>query len=247
VLVVEDNAVNAAVTEGMLAEIGCSSTLATSGRDAVTRALGERFDLILMDLHMPDLDGLEATRLIRRGTAEARVPIVAVTADAAETHRELCLAADMDGFIGKPVTLVELHRALAQWLREAAPAPARRDSAAGLDPEAIARIRALDPPGQAGLLERVVSLYVSGLAEQLRDLDAALARGDLGAARGIGHSLKSASANVGATEMARLAQRLERAGLEGDVAAARELATRLRDLEPAISAALQGMALRATA
>ncbi len=249
VLVVEDNPVNAAVAEGMLAELGCTSATVASGREAVARARGERFDLILMDLHMPDFDGLEATRLIRRGSPGTDPPILALTADVGDGPRDLCLAAGMSGYLSKPFTMAGLHAALAPWLPAVASGPGAvpRTRPEIIDPEALARIRALESATRPGLVARVVSLYLNGLAAQLDEIDAALARGDLAAVREVGHALKSASANVGASEVARLAEFVERAGRDGDAGAARDLLGQLRLTAPSVSAALGEDAFRATA
>jgi signal transduction histidine kinase/CheY-like chemotaxis protein/sugar lactone lactonase YvrE len=253
VLVVEDNPVNAAVAEGMLAEVGCSATLVDGGHRAVSRALAERYDLILMDLHMPDLDGLTATTLIRRAEKKRRVPIIALTADAAATHRERCLAAGMDDFIGKPFTLEELHATLSRWL-PVAPAAARGHTAVdptatmvGLDRAALAGIRALDRPDKPRLLPRLVALYTTSSTQLAEELRAAMGGGDLEAGRRIAHSLKSASANVGAGKLAQLSQALETACAEGDVEQARHVGEQILALHPSTLDALHNAALQDTA
>ncbi|HVU23397.1 MAG TPA: ATP-binding protein [Opitutus sp.] len=105
-LVVEDNPLNRRLTAAMLAQLGHDAEYAFNGREAVERARNPAFDLILMDVQMPELDGLSATRLIREeeaATARRRVPIIAVTADASREDRENCLAAGMDDYIAKPL------------------------------------------------------------------------------------------------------------------------------------------------
>lgn len=117
ILVAEDNPVNQKVIQGLLDRLGHTVTLVADGREAVAAALSERFDLILMDLHMPEMDGLEATREIRRRESEERHRIVALTARALHDDRDLCLAAGMDGYLEKPIDPAKL----AKVLREAAP------------------------------------------------------------------------------------------------------------------------------
>jgi CheY-like chemotaxis protein/HPt (histidine-containing phosphotransfer) domain-containing protein len=251
VLVVEDNPVNAAVAEGMLATLGCRAHVVSGGQDAVARALAERFDLILMDLHMPDLDGMAATALIRRGERDRRTPIIALTADAAESNREACLAAGMDDFLGKPFSLEELRQRLRQWLPVAAAVqaalPARRATSTRLDASSIARIRALDQSSGPGLLQKVASLYAASSTEQVQQLRQAVANGQLEAARSVAHTLKSGSANVGATDIARLCQLLERACIEADLERARDLVEQLVEQHPGVLEALQTEALRDSA
>src|SRR6185295_18908232 len=125
VLLVEDEAVNAAVAEGYLEALGCTSTWVTSGAEAVACAAAEHFDLILMDLSMPGMDGFATTALIRQQQARAtgaqagqpRTPIVALTAHDAARYRAKCLAADIDDILSKPYTLDACRRVLQQWLR----------------------------------------------------------------------------------------------------------------------------------
>ena len=104
VLIVEDDQINAAVAEGYLAELGCSSEWVVDGSGAVARNAVERFDLILMDLNMPGLDGYGTTALIRKYDHTSRVPIVALTANDANAYREACLRAGMDDILSKPYT-----------------------------------------------------------------------------------------------------------------------------------------------
>ncbi len=123
VLLAEDNLVNQRVTERMLAKIGCQVDVAVNGREAVEMALEGGYDLVLMDCHMPGMDGFEATRELRRRLpGSARLPIVALTASAMEGDRERCLAAGMDDFLGKPVKAGELEATLRRWLRRGAAA-----------------------------------------------------------------------------------------------------------------------------
>ncbi|MCB0915125.1 MAG: response regulator [Actinobacteria bacterium] len=118
VLLVEDNAVNRHVGAGMLRRLGLAVTLAEDGSEALAKLDGGRFDVVLMDCQMPVMDGFEATAAIRdleRGT-RARLPIVALTADAMAGAAEQCLSAGMDGYLSKPYSLAELRSALEPWL-----------------------------------------------------------------------------------------------------------------------------------
>jgi two-component system, sensor histidine kinase len=120
VLVAEDNAVNQLVATRLLARLGCVTAAAGDGRAAIDALAAGDFDLVLMDCHMPELDGLEATRRIRAGAAGERgrrVPIVALTASANTESRTRCLAAGMDGYLTKPITPAALERELARWRR----------------------------------------------------------------------------------------------------------------------------------
>lgn len=115
VLVVEDNRTNQRVAAGLLGKLGHAATLASGGREAIDALAAEPFDLVLMDVLMPEMDGVEATRRIRAGEAgqaAASVPIIALTASATAGDRTACLAAGMTEFVAKPITLKSLASAL---------------------------------------------------------------------------------------------------------------------------------------
>jgi signal transduction histidine kinase/CheY-like chemotaxis protein len=110
VLLAEDNPVNQFVASAMLRKLGCSVEIAENGEEAVEKASGDRFDLILMDCQMPELDGYAATRKLR--DAGTRTPIIALTASCMDADRERCLEAGMDGFVAKPIDIYDLQRAI---------------------------------------------------------------------------------------------------------------------------------------
>jgi CheY-like chemotaxis protein len=120
ILLVEDNAVNQEVTKEMLRMMGCRVDVAEDGGEAVNAVKDKAYDLVLMDCHMPAMDGFEATAVIRREEAsdssKTHLPIVALTADAVEGDRERCLAAGMDDYLAKPFTQDDLHSVLQKWL-----------------------------------------------------------------------------------------------------------------------------------
>ena len=115
ILLVEDNSVNQMVALAMLNKMGMHTTLANNGREAVDLIVVGRFDAVLMDMHMPEMDGVEATRLVRQDPALQTLPIIAITASAMAGDREMMLAAGMNDYIAKPVTLANLHSTLAKW------------------------------------------------------------------------------------------------------------------------------------
>jgi PAS domain S-box-containing protein len=132
VLVAEDNPINRKVALQMLTRLGCQATIVDNGAQAVAALSRDAYDVVLMDVQMPEMDGYEATALVREREAGTgrRVPIVAMTAHAMEGDRERCLAAGMDGFLAKPVKLVDLIAALEPWVRRSsAPRRPRADAA----------------------------------------------------------------------------------------------------------------------
>jgi CheY-like chemotaxis protein/HPt (histidine-containing phosphotransfer) domain-containing protein len=257
VLLVEDDAVNAAVAEGYLDALGCSCVWVKRGNDAVVRAASERFDLVLMDLNMPDMDGFTATKLIRqREGQKGRVPIVAVTAHDASSYRDKCLRADMDDILTKPYTFEDCTRLLKRWLeREPAAlapivklaAPPKNETLTSIDDGAVASLRKLRTGAHTDLYTRLVELFRSGSTESLSQLRAAIAKRDLAAAASVCHKLASSAANVGALMYAKELRRLEQLCIAGDAAKAAELNDVIQAAHPALLSALLGLTLRASA
>jgi signal transduction histidine kinase/CheY-like chemotaxis protein len=205
VLVAEDNATNLAVLCGMLEQLGCTHDAVADGRAAVNAAVTRRYDVILMDWNMPELDGLEAAAEIRAHedrAAEPRRRIVAVTANADSSHRRRSLEHGMDAFITKPLRLSVLADALG-------PGAARAAAPATLDDTAISDLAALDPGG--GLLRRVLELFIVDAARGVGEIVAGIEGDDRQRARAAAHQLKSSSAYVGAKDLAELCASIEAA------------------------------------
>ena len=122
ILVAEDNPVNQAVIERMLRRLGCSADLVSDGIEALRQVQVAPYDLVLMDIQMPGVDGLEATRRIRSlSTAHSRIPIVALTASASVEDRETSVAAGMNDYLSKPLALEALRKVLEHWGPSRAP------------------------------------------------------------------------------------------------------------------------------
>jgi CheY-like chemotaxis protein/HPt (histidine-containing phosphotransfer) domain-containing protein len=263
VLLVEDESVNAAVAEGYLEALGCTATWVTSGAQAVACAAAEHFDLILMDLSMPGMDGFATTALIRAQQSRAanggraRVPIVALTAHDADRYRERCLAADIDDILSKPYTLDDCRRVLRHWLArsEADGVSAVADGSTcsapaapltTIDVEAVAALRKLSA-GKTDLYAKLVELFRTSSTQSLAELVSALESEDLAAAAAVCHKLASAAANVGALAYAQQVRSLERLALAAERESARELAETLCAAHVPLLEALQGQRSRATA
>jgi signal transduction histidine kinase/ligand-binding sensor domain-containing protein/CheY-like chemotaxis protein/HPt (histidine-containing phosphotransfer) domain-containing protein len=252
VLLVEDEPVNAAVAQGYLAELGCTSVWVEAGPAAVARSAAERFDLILMDLSMPIMDGFAATVLIRQlEGASRRVPIIALTAHDAAGYRESSLAAGMDDLLHKPYTLDEMAQLLRRWIgshadrpsAQTAPSPAG-ESLSSVDAAAVATLRNLRAGKQADLYSKLVDLFRVGSARSLAELRSALAASDLKTAAGVCHKLASSAANVGALAFARDVRLLGQMCNEGDVVGAVKLQDRLEMVHPALLDELTRLQIR---
>jgi CheY-like chemotaxis protein len=117
ILLVEDNEVNRKVAVRMLQKLGCEVDIATDGRQAIDKTAQHRYDIVFMDVYMPEMDGYEATRLIRQREAAtgSHQVIIAMTANAMEGDRELCLQAGMDDYLAKPFREAELRQTIARW------------------------------------------------------------------------------------------------------------------------------------
>ncbi len=146
ILIAEDNPVNREVAGEALRQLGCQVDLANDGQQAIAGWEATRYDVILMDCHMPNMDGIEAARIIRVREAtdgRARTPILALTANARGEDYERCIASGMDDYLTKPLTLDELRAALDRWVgHRAAPAELKRDAGAGASPTTVIG----DPP-----------------------------------------------------------------------------------------------------
>jgi PAS domain S-box-containing protein len=217
ILVAEDNPLNRRLLHRMLERHGHAVTLAANGAEAVARVQEKEFDLILMDIQMPEMDGFEATRRVRETEAGTgrRTPIVAVTAHAMLGFRERALGAGMDDYISKPVLPAELSAALARI--GSAERPARDEEPPVAAPGGVfderKTLERLD--GDVELLAQIMEIFVESFPAQMSDLRDALNRGDTDAIARSAHALRGALSNFSAPEAYEVVQRLEQAGRAG--------------------------------
>jgi two-component system sensor histidine kinase/response regulator len=235
ILLAEDNPVNQKVARIMLEKLGLEVTVVNNGREAVAAWKAGGIDLILMDCQMPEMDGYEATREIRRQEyGRKAVPIVALTAHAMKGDDEKCRAADMDDYLTKPLDREKLVACLERHLGRIQTAP---DSGNGTgsqeggsdNPEPVdwpAFMKSMD--GDEVLARELVDLFIESGDETLATIVQALGMRDYAAVSAQAHSLKGASANLRATSTATAAARLEAAARSGDEAQVDTLATALQ-------------------
>jgi PAS domain S-box-containing protein len=231
VLVVEDNDLNQQIADELLSDAGFVVELADNGRIAVDKVMAApvAYDIVLMDMQMPVMDGVSATEEIRLDPRHAALPIVAMTANAMQVDRDRCIAAGMNDFVTKPIDPEALWQALARWIRprdglgQAFAAPQTTELAL---PTPFAPAGEVLPRDIAGLdmalgLRRVMgkeALYLSllrkflaGNQAGLAPLDQALAAGDRATAERLAHTLKGVAGNIGASDLQASMARVERA------------------------------------
>jgi two-component system sensor histidine kinase/response regulator len=235
VLVVEDNATNQKVATAMLGALGLRSAVAGNGLVAVEMVRERQFDLILMDCQMPVMDGYAATAAIRALPGErGRVPIVALTADALQGDEGKCLAAGMDAFLPKPLTLGQLATTLGRWLKPAgtvAVAAEQTGTTSGpgaINMRQIATLQEIGSRAGTDLVGEVLRAFLEGAGEQLARVEAAIETHDGHQLSRCAHALKSSAANLGAEDLAALYRRLESLGRNHQVDEARSLLQELR-------------------
>ncbi len=234
VLVVEDNRTSQTIATGMLEMLGCSTRVAENGRVAIQAFKREPWDLILMDCNMPEMDGYEATAVIRALETEngRRVPIVAMTANVQAADVAKCLSAGMDDHLSKPLTLGSLSARLHRWLPELAivapsepvDAELARRSDEPVDCTALVRLR----EALGGAIGQAVRPFLEDMPNYLEELEAAAIAGDSATVRRVAHAVRGAAGNFGAVALVARAKEMETVAENGPDGVAINLMPRLR-------------------
>lgn len=241
VLVAEDNPVNQRVVQLLLERRGHRVELVADGAEAVAAVRRARFDLVLMDVQMPQMDGIEATRAIRLAEAgtDRHLPIVAMTAHAMKGDRERCLDAGMDDYVAKPVRSVELLRVIASALGAAGArsCPVTDETDDSSEP-VLRRAAALERvDGDESFLQQLFDVLADDGPRRLEEIRAAIASGDAQRLQRTAHSLKGALECLCAERAAVAARRLEELGRGGDLSSAADVCSVLaRELDRLIAA-----------
>jgi PAS domain S-box-containing protein len=219
VLLVEDNPINQEIVYQYLKKWGITVDVATNGQECLARVSQGAYDLILMDCQMPEIDGFEATQAIRlqEMTLNHHIPIIAMTAYAMTGDKERCLAAGMDDYISKPLSRQELQSVLAKWLKDINVLPI-------LDMAVLAELRRLEAEGAAGLLVKLIGFFKELMPIKIAELRQAVYQTDGKALSYAAHSLKSASAHLGAVRLSKFCEQLE---VQGRSLALRDVASQI--------------------
>jgi two-component system sensor histidine kinase/response regulator len=231
VLLVEDNPINLEVSLELLHKVGLAVDTAENGTIAVEKVRNNRYDVVLMDMQMPEMDGLTATKLIRKLPNTSALPILAMTANAFAEDRSYCLEAGMDDFVAKPVVPAVLYSALLLWLQRTKPeqppslidtANANPDSLqTATDGSLLAKLSAIPGldsnrglmivRGNIGKYHELLKMFSHFHTEDMRQIQAHLDCGDYQQAQALAHSLKGAAATLGATHITELVEQLDNA------------------------------------
>jgi PAS domain S-box-containing protein len=211
ILLAEDNAVNQRVALGQLRGLGYAADAVANGFEALQALAQTPYDIVLMDCHMPELDGFEATGAIRQREGSGKHTwIIAMTANAMAEDRQRCLDAGMDDYVSKPVSLKDLDAALERARRAVAALPA-------IDPASLEELRALPDEDGRGMLRPLILKFIEDAPSAISALRAAVEGGDAGAAALAAHRLKGAASYFGAHRLAQLCEEMERAGKAGSI------------------------------
>jgi PAS domain S-box-containing protein len=255
ILVTDDNPVNRKLARAILANLPCSVDTAANGREAVNAYESETYDVILMDCQMPEMDGYEASRMIRGHEcgSDRHVPIIALTGFAMKGDQEACLAAGMDAYLAKPFRKEQLIAMMERFLRlsdfpdetpDDAGTPAQPPPAghavpvAVIDPGIWAELQSLQQPGEEDIVQSLVEAYLEDARALIAELAAAVRAGEAQKISRTAHTFKSTSAAIGALNLAELLKEADMLGRAGALDAVADLYGRILMEYEAVAEAL---------
>jgi len=219
VLLVEDNEINQEVAQEILQEAGLTVTIASNGREAITKVQANPYDIVLMDIQMPIMDGYAATMEIRKDPAFAKLPIIAMTANALLSDQEKCLQAGMNDHIAKPIGTMQLFQKIAHWTKKAQGIPgdtvpyvaaldASTDRAFAMNKETMPKLVGIDVEtglsrlgGNQRLYRKLLANFHKNHKHIIKEIRNALDKGDFKAAEMLAHTIKGAAGNLGAQDV----------------------------------------------
>jgi signal transduction histidine kinase/CheY-like chemotaxis protein/HPt (histidine-containing phosphotransfer) domain-containing protein len=228
VLLAEDNPVNQLVVTTILQKRGFKVTVAANGVEALAALDRERADIVLMDVQMPEMDGIETARRIRQNPAWSGIPIIAMTAHAMNGDKERCLAAGMDAYLSKPVAPSHLMKTISTYLKrphqETAPAAEKRQA---LPAQPDRKRPSAFPDPQTDLMAGMATLFVQLAPERMHRLYSAAVRQDAATLRSQAHRLRLAAERIGAADVADRAAELVTAAASGNSSLIQDKLTRI--------------------
>jgi two-component system, sensor histidine kinase and response regulator len=234
ILVAEDNVVNQKVALKMIEKLGYRADAVANGLEVIQALEIVPYDLVLMDVQMPEMDGLEATRIIRKGssnpTLKLDIPIIAMTAHAMKGDRERCIEAGMDDYVSKPVQAWDLAAAIERWIfgrrlaqKSEKPGEPKKQTPIFDKASLLRRVE-----GDEEFLADLVSLFLEDIPRQISILEEALGNNNTFHCERVSHSIKGASANLGAESLRMVATEMEATVKNGDMIVATALFERLK-------------------
>ena len=238
ILIAEDNAVNQKVLQQLLAHLGYRADVVASGIEVLEALDRQNYDVILMDVQMPEMDGLEATRRLKARFGAVAPLVIAMTANALRGDREKCLAAGMDAYVSKPVELDDIRAALTSIARPVAdPPPGREETGEipGIDQRRIAHLMELQDEQAPTLVADIVDLFATDSPQHFQTLAEAIRTGDARRLENAAHRFLSSIENLGALRRRARCMELEGLGRAGTVTGAAQVLERLRlEFAPAL-------------
>jgi signal transduction histidine kinase/HPt (histidine-containing phosphotransfer) domain-containing protein/BarA-like signal transduction histidine kinase len=247
ILLCEDNAINQKVAARILKQLGYQSDLSANGREALEALDRQHYDLVFMDMMMPEMDGLEATRVIRerqkdsaaRPNYQSRILIIAMTAHAMQTDREKCLAAGMDDYLAKPIRPKDVRDAIERWAPQIVPAAARPAPDVATAAVVVQAVPAGEPPvdmprladltdGNMESMRELIDMFYEQTTQQLNQIEDAVRANQPADVGHVAHSCKGACATLGMTRLAAVLLQLEKLGKSGALAGAEPLCAETR-------------------
>ncbi len=260
ILVAEDNPVNKKLITEVLRIFACEFTIVENGKDAVLMNEKHQFDMILMDCQMPEMDGFQATGIIRSQERESGIEegvvIVALTANAQKEDRDKCLACGMNDYLSKPFTMPQLRDIILKWYdikdehesttgnlfttpTDEADKSAVPDGDSLLDANTLNNIRALQSPQSPDILKQLFEIYRTSVPEIITNLSLSIQDENCESIREFAHSLKSASGNIGARKIFELSAKLEEMARDNRIDGASEIHQEIEQLFPKICEMLE--------
>ena len=226
ILVVDDNVINLTIAEGLLKPLKCRIDSATGGQAAIDMVTKTDYDIVLMDHMMPEIDGIDATRIIREMLGNTELVIIALSANAMESSKDMFLKAGMNDFVAKPIEVRDLVSCIRKWLDPSKVIEGETDdetcgsgeeAAAAVEYDGLDCARAISSLGSAELYSRIVGEYYRSGQDKYDGIKLAFANEDWNDYTIRVHALKSSSRQIGAEELGSAAENLEKAGKAGDI------------------------------